>query len=350
MSEPPRYGVGLLGCGRACSELHLPALRKLPGVYVAALADADAGIAEAVGDRFAVRARATDVQGLLAAPGVDIVAVCVPAADHVAAALPVIEAGKHLLIEKPLATDRAGCERLIEAAANSGSRITVGFNLRYHRLVQAARALIREGALGPIEAVSSAWISAIRRRQTLPDWRNSRASGGGALFEIAVHHFDLWRYLLDTEISEIHAHARAGQWPDETVAVSAQLANGAVASGVFSERSSDRNQLRIMGREGCLSLDLFRFDGLEFTPADEQPGFASRLLRSARAVTALPRGFALARQGGDFLLSYQHEWRAFLGALESGSEPSCTLHDGFSAVRAVLAAIESADSHRPVQP
>lgn len=350
MSELPRYGVGFLGCGRACSELHLPALQKLPGVYVAALADADEGVVNAIGSRFAVSARAIDVEGLLAAPGVDIVAVCVPAAGHVAAALPVIEAGKHLLIEKPLATDRAGCERLIEAAANSGSRVTVGFNLRYHRLVQDARKLIREGALGPIEAVSSTWISAIRRRRTLPDWRNSRASGGGALFEIAVHHFDLWRYLLDTEISEIYTHARAGQWPDETVTVSARLANGALASGVFSERSSDRNQLRIMGREGSLSLDLFRFDGFEFTPADEQPGLAARLLRSAGAVTALPRGFALARRGGDFLLSYQHEWQAFLDALTSGAEPSCTLHDGFSAVRAVLAAIESADSRRPVQP
>lgn len=339
--------VGILGCGRAAVELHLPALQRLPRVQVTALADPDAKALDAAAERFGIGSRHADVFGLLAA-GVDIVAICAPAAQHVEAALPVIESGTHLLVEKPLATDRVGCERLIEAAARSTSRVTVGFNLRCHRLVQQARTLIAAGKLGPIQAISSTWTSAIRRRRTLPAWRNARASGGGALFEIAVHHFDLWRYLLDTDIAEISAHARRGEWPDETAAVMARLANGALASGVFSERSSDRNTLRIMGRDGSLALDLFRHDGFEFVPADEQPGLGSRLRGSARAAAGIPRGLLLAGKGGDFLLSYQREWQAFLDAIAAQQAPASTLQDGYSAVRAVLAAIESADSGRPV--
>lgn len=345
---PSACRVGILGCGRAAVELHLPALRRLPRVSVVALADPDRKALDAAAERFGISSCHADIVGLLEA-GVDIVAICAPAAQHVAAALPVIASGKHLLVEKPLASDRGGCERLIEAAARSTSCVTVGFNLRCHRLVQQARALIAAGKLGPIQAVSSTWTSAIRRRRTLPAWRNARASGGGALFEIAVHHFDLWRYLLATDIAEISAYARSGEWPDETATVTARLANGALACGVFSERSSDRNTLRIMGRDGSLALDLFRHDGFELVPADEQPGLGSRLRRSVRAAGGIPRGLLLARKGGDYLLSYQREWQAFLDAIDARQAPISTLQDGYSAVRAVLAAIESADRGRPIQ-
>jgi myo-inositol 2-dehydrogenase / D-chiro-inositol 1-dehydrogenase len=348
MTDATRYRVGVLGCGRAAVALHLPALQHVPGARVVALADSDANALNTVAGRFGVSSRHADIDGLLAA-GVDVVAVCVPAAQHVDAALVVLESGKHLLVEKPLATDRGGCERLLAAAARSPSRVTVGFNLRCHRLIEQARALIAAGTLGPIEAVSSTWTSAIRRRGAVPGWRNARATGGGALFEIAVHHFDLWRFLLATDIAEISAHARSDEWPDETATVTARLANGAVACGVFSERSSDRNTLHIMGRDGSLALDLFRHDGFEWVRADDQPGLGSRARRAVRAAAGVPRGLLLARRGGDFLLSYQREWQLFLDAIDAQAAPASTLQDGYAAVRAVLAAIESADSGRPVK-
>jgi len=129
MTDATRYRVGMLGCGRAAVALHLPALQHVPGARVVALADSDANALDTAAGRFGVSSRHADIEGLLAA-GVDVVAVCVPAAQHVDAALAVIESGKHLLVEKPLATDRGGCERLLAAAARSPARVTVGFNLR----------------------------------------------------------------------------------------------------------------------------------------------------------------------------------------------------------------------------
>jgi len=350
MGDSAHYGIGIIGCGRAAIDLHLPALRKLPGARVVALADADPAALTAAAGRYGVTIRAADTAGLLAVPGIDVVAVCVPAAGHETAALPAIEAGRHVLVEKPLAPDRAGCESLVEAAARSAGRSAVGFNLRFHRLVQAARAFIASGQLGAIEAVTSTWTSAIRRRRNVPAWRNDRATGGGALFEIAVHHFDLWRYLLGTDIEVIQAQGRNGEWQDETVAVTAQMANGAVVNGLFSERSCNRNTLDIVGREGHLALDLYRYDGFVFTAADTDPGLAARLRHSMGAVASLPRGITLMRHGGDFLLSYRRQWQAFLASLDGGDYAGASLADGAVAVRAVLAAIESADNGRPVRP
>jgi predicted dehydrogenase len=184
----------------------------------------------------------------------------------------------------------------------------------------------------------------------VPAWRNDRATGGGALFEIAVHHFDLWRYLLGADFELIQAQGRNGEWQDETVAVTARLTNGALASGVFSERSGDHNKVAIVGREGRLALDLYRFDGFTFTPADAEPGLAARLRGSVAATASLPHGVALMRQGGDFLLSYRRQWQAFLAALDGGDYAGASAEDGAAAVRAVLAAIQSADGSGPVKP
>jgi len=350
MGDAASFGIGIIGCGRAAVELHLPALVKLPGARVVALADADPAALDAAAGRFGIAVRSADPASLLAVPGVDVVAVCVPAVGHEAAAMPAIEAGRHVLVEKPLAPDRAACDRLVDAAARAAGRTAVGFNLRFHRLVELARELIASGRLGAIEALNSTWTSAIRRQRTVPAWRNDRATGGGALFEISVHHFDLWRHLLGTDIEEIHAHGRNGEFSDETVAVTARMTNGVVASGLFSERSCNRNTLDIVGREGRLTLDLYRYDGFVFSAADAEPGPAARLRNSVEALASLPRGIALMRQGGDFLLSYRRQWQAFLASLGGGDFPGASLADGAAAVRAVLAAIESADQGRPVRP
>lgn len=342
------YGIGFVGCGRAAAELHIPALGQLKQARVVALADPDAGARAAVAAKFGIDRCVPDLESLLGLPGIDVVAVCVPAAEHVSAALTVLEAGRHLLVEKPLAPDRGGCRRLIDASAGYRGRIAVGFNLRFHRLVEAARAAIASGRLGRVEAVESTWTSAIRQRRELPSWRNDRRTGGGALFEIAVHHFDLWRYLLGTHITEIHAYSRCEEWPDESSAVTARLANGAVANGFFSERCSDRNAIVIHGRKGRLSLDLFRYDGLTFTAIEAEPGLRARIREAAAAAASLPRGIALMRKGGDFRLSYLHQWRAFLASIESNRFVGASLEDGYAAVNAVLGAIESSDTGLPV--
>ncbi|MGH7824568.1 MAG: Gfo/Idh/MocA family protein [Candidatus Binatia bacterium] len=87
----------------------------------------------------------------------------------------------------------------------------LGFNLRWHRLVRRARETIRRGTLGMIQMIRTVLTS---YHENVPEWRRYRTQGGGVLFEQAVHHFDLWRYLLQSEVEEVFATSRSGKWDD----------------------------------------------------------------------------------------------------------------------------------------
>jgi predicted dehydrogenase len=76
----------------------------------------------------------------------------------------------------------------------------VAFNLRWHRLVRQAREVIQRRTLGPLTLIRTALTS---YHENVPEWRRRRELGGGALFELAVHHFDLWRFLLQSEVEEV---------------------------------------------------------------------------------------------------------------------------------------------------
>ncbi len=344
-----RLRIAIIGCGRAAQRLHLPALDKIEDAEVVAVADVDRQAAERVAACFGIRGCYTTAEPILNNPEIDAVAVCVPARFHVATGCAVLEAGKHLLVEKPLGLDLASCDRLIESAARSPARTTVGFNLRCHRLIREAKRLIESDALGPIEAVLGKWTSAIRYREAVPPWRNRREEGGGALLEIAVHHFDLWRYLLGENIVEVFAASTAGELPDESVTVTARLAGGAIATGLFSEHTGDSNELEICGRKGRLRISLFRYDGLEFIATETAPGVAARIKKLAAKLGSLPLGVAVMREGGDFLTSYRRQWREFIDAIRNGTPVASTLSDGRAAVQAVLGAFESMERRAVVR-
>jgi myo-inositol 2-dehydrogenase/D-chiro-inositol 1-dehydrogenase len=327
----------------------LPALRTVAEIEVVALADLDPNRLQSAGDRFGISHRYRDAAALLADPAVDAVAVCVPVRHHVEVARAVLEARKHLFLEKPLALSLAESDRLIDAAAGSSLTIQMGFNLRWHRLVREARARLEEGTLGRIVAVRSTLTSDVRFHRDVPDWRKRRSDGGGEFFETAIHHFDLWRFLFDTTIEEIFAHSCSNDWDDETTVVSARLANGALASAMFSITTAGSSELEIYGEKGRLSLSFFRFDGLELTETTTPVGdVCSRLRKLAQTVTMLPWATLRARSGGDFLDSYRLGWRNFADCARRSAPASCTLDDGQHALRAVLAAVASVDLRRPV--
>jgi predicted dehydrogenase len=144
--EPLR--VGIIGCGRAAETRHLPAVQYLPEVRVIAAASRDPERLRRVAEHFLIRHRYADYMALLENPAVEAVAVCVPAAFHVPVALAALDAGKHVLVEKPLALDLDEGDRLVQRAGQSSRKVMMGFNLRWHPLVRRALELARQGVLG----------------------------------------------------------------------------------------------------------------------------------------------------------------------------------------------------------
>jgi predicted dehydrogenase len=177
--------LALVGCRAVAEEEHLPAIRGLRNVGVVAVADPNLRRLEHVANRFQITARYRNVDDLLSHPGVDAVGICVPAPVHRQVILPVLAAGKHVLIEKPPGVSLDDIDEIIAHARRSPGKVMVGDHMRWHRLLRQARHFLATGALRPIESIRVVWYGPHDDRD-LPAWRERRELGGGALLETAV--------------------------------------------------------------------------------------------------------------------------------------------------------------------
>ncbi len=348
MAEPLR--IGIVGCGFAAQDRHLPAISRLSEVDCVALADVDRATLGKVADRWRVPRRYLDAAQLARDPDVEAVAVCVPAAHHVDVALEALAYGRHVLVEKPVALSLEDADRLIERAGSSRAKVLVGFNLRWHRLVKEARDVLRSGALGQIQAVRAVFSDSTLSRSDLPDWRRRRALGGGGLLDKGVHHFDLVRYLLGEEIALVAGASSGGRADDEVVAVSGRTTSGVSLAMLILDSTTLSNELTIYGEQASLYLDCYRSDGLELRGLREVPGAPrTRLRRMASSLGQLGSNVGELRQGGVFDASYLAEWRHFADAVRHDLEPECRLEDGRRALQVALAAAEAAALGRSVE-
>jgi predicted dehydrogenase len=337
----------MVGCGFVTMDRHLPAVRHVPDVAVVALVDTEPERAAELAARLAPKARAASLEEVLGDPTVEALAVCTPPASHLDVALAGLDAGKHLLVEKPISASLEDADRLIAAAAQSGARVMVGFNLRRHRLVERARRVLRAGRLGTVQALRTAFTSPILDGAV--DWQGRRSLGGGALLDRAVHHFDLWRFLLGTEIVEVSALTQSRRGDDQSAVITARAADGLLVTTLVLDDSAVSQDLAIYGTDGAVFVDCCRVDGFHLAPRREPPGSLRSRLRRARESLEHPSETVQAiRRGGDFRVGFEEQWRHFAHAIREGIEPSPSLADGRAAMEIAVAAARSADSGLPV--
>lgn len=350
MTGTKKIRLGIIGCGRVTELRHLPALRRVEGVEVVALSDVDAARLESAGAACGDGARRySDFRRLIEDERVDAVAVCVPPVLHAEAALAALDAGKHVFIEKPLTLGLDQCEQLSTRAARADSlKVMVGFNMRWHRLARDAREIIRRGELGRIKLVRTVFACGTRLRPGYPEWRRRRESGGGSIFELGVHHFDLVRFLLASEAREVYASSVAD---DETAVVTMLTDKGEQIVTALSEGTGESHELEIYGERGWLRVSIYRADGIERFGLAEYPGATRTRLRGmARTLLNVPGMIRQARLGGDYVASYAEEWRHFVGAISRDAPIESTLDDGRRALEIALAALESCATKRAVEP
>lgn len=341
--------LAFVGCGAVTEEEHLPALQGLPGVRVVAVVDPRLERLQRVGETFGIPRRYAHVDALVADAEVDAVGVCIPAGQHRAVVPRLLEAGKHVLVEKPPGLHLDDVDAMIASSRSGRARAMVGYHMRWHRMVRQARAMLDQGALGPLESIRMVWYGP-RDDRDLPEWRARRALGGGALIETAVDHFDLWRFLIRSDVEEIFARSRSGRRDDEAAVVSAVFVGGVLGSAVFSERTTEDIEFEVCGAGGRLRASCNRVEGLTLLPAGADPASPrARLRRIPEVLRLLPTALHNLRRGGDFKTSYRTQWEHFLEAIRTGGPIGCTLEDGRAALETALAAVESAASGLPVR-
>ncbi len=335
----------MIGCGYAAT-VHVPALVSLPGVRLVAVADVNESARQRLASGTSARTFA-DYRDLLAMPEVDAVAVLTPPHLHLEMALATLEAGKHLLLEKPITRDLEEADVLLARAGSSTVTATVGYTLRFHAQVLEARRLIREGALGRIQHLRGVASSHLGPR--LWEYRKVRDLGGDVLVELGVHHYDLWRFLLGEEVEEVTALERTGE-AGISATVAGRMTSGVLVSTLLSHSATEQQELEILGDAGRVRLSLFRFDGLERAGRGAFDGDARvRLDGLARAVTQVPRALRDRRHGGTFLSAFRAQWSRFVEAIRAGEPVEPDLGDGRRSLQVALAAIRSADTGQRIR-
>lgn len=328
-------------------------------------------VAEAA-DRLGFAEHATDWREVIDRDDIDIVDVCTPGFLHAEIGIAALEAGKHVLMEKPLSNTLEESRRMVHAAEKArvgGVHALMGFTYRRLPALAHARALIRDGALGGIRQVRVAYLQDFLADETAPmTWRLRReTAGSGALGDIGSHAIDQVRYLLDDDVVDVAGDlatfvperpAEDGSEATEAVTVDdaawawMTMRGGAKVSIEASRMAlGRRNALRIevYGSDGALAFDLERLNELELYRADDPPteqGFR-RILVTEPGHSYLegwwPPGHTL---GWDH--AFVHQIRDLLEAIRTGTPAAPDFAAGL-AVQEVLAAIETSaasDSRR----
>lgn len=233
--------VAIYGCGRFANQTHLPNLRKLPGVEVVALCDADLQAVQATGDAFGIPARYTDAHAMLAAEPIDALYSIVPAFVRNDVEIAAVERGIHLFSEKPQTLQMALARRIDEAIQRHGVISTVGFRERYRPLFQQARQWLADKTITHVRFLSIGDLPAAR-----VDWRGSWWSdidkSGGAALDWGVHATDYVRFMTGLEVKQAQAfyHQPAGYVLPLSYSFHYGLSNGAPMTVTFLNTTSVR--------------------------------------------------------------------------------------------------------------
>jgi predicted dehydrogenase len=273
-----------------------------------------------------------DWERALASVAADAVVVTLPQHLHPAAVAGALDAGCHVLVEKPLAIDQAGVRTIAEAAGRQPELVMmVNQNFRWRPHVQALRRALRENAAGPIAQVTIECRQQIRRT-TIDGWRERMAEP--YLLDFAIHHVDLIRYVLGDEPVSVAGRSfrPAWSWFDGNSAAAAVLemrrgtqvgyAGTMVSSGF---ETPQEGVITIVGERGSLRLD--------------QDGAVR--LASGGATTELP---LMPVEGGEF----GHALNEFVSAIRERRAPEVSLDEHCRSLAIAFAIIESGRTGRRV--
>lgn len=193
MSDPIR--IGLIGAGAVVQVAHLPVLKRLKNVELAAICDTDLPKARALATRFGIPDVFDDIEDLLEHQRVDALLIATPNHLHESHIMAALAAGAHVLVEKPLALGAVAAQKIAKATEKRDRVVMVGMTHRYRPDAQAVRSFVQSGELGEIDSIRSSWHVARPARVGL-GWRQRRdEAGGGAMLDLGLTMLDLCFWL-----------------------------------------------------------------------------------------------------------------------------------------------------------
>jgi predicted dehydrogenase len=355
------FGYAFMGKAHSNAWRNVNAFYPSMPVVQKVIAGRDAAQVEDAATRYGWAESATDWRAVLEREDINIIDVCAPGYLHAEMAIAALEAGKHVMVEKPLANSVAEAETMVSAARTARQQAVqsmVGFNYRRLPALSLARRLIADGRLGNVRQVRVSYLQDWLTDERAPmTWRLRReTAGSGALGDLASHAVDQVQFLLEDPIISVSGslqtfvRERQGASGAETVTVddaawaTLQLRSGGVASIEVSRVATGRKNsftIDVYGSRGGLKFDLERLNELQYFDSGahgDVQGYRTIL------VTEDTHPYVDAWWPPGHTLGWDHTFISqaadFLSAISNGEVPAPSFEDGLN-VQRVLAAIEN---------
>lgn len=324
--------IALVGAGEIAEVAHLPAWAAAKGAEVTVLVDPNQERAQRLASKFGIPQCATDLDELLGLGTVDAVDICTPPHLHAPMVLAALNAGLHVLVEKPMATNLQDGEAIVRAAGESGRTVMVAENWLFSSARRQAEEVIRKHALGQPFLLKARHESSLYVSGTggAPDWTFSPdTAGGGYLMQAGIHTVALAEAMVGP-FEEVSAYTSAESSApkgslESTAVVTSRFTSGALGSLVFTARSRHlgprRLGLELFFDKGSLELDVW-----------------------TGRVSYTVEGRQTAVEEENSSMGFVEEISHFVHCIRTGAEPEPTPARLLSSLKTILAAYESARS------
>ncbi|MED1472292.1 Gfo/Idh/MocA family oxidoreductase [Bacillus salipaludis] len=335
--------IAVIGCGSIARHRHLPEYATNSKVQIVAVCDIVKERAEEIGGQFGAKAF-TNLEELLLEAEIDAVSVCTPNYLHAPISIAALNAGKHVLCEKPMATSQAEALAMIEAARSNGKKLMIAHNQRFVPSHVKARKLIETGEVGKIYSFRTAFGHPGPEKWSADGARSwffkKEQAFIGAMGDLGVHKTDLIRYLLGEEIVEVasfvETSAKTNSDVDDNAVCILKTESGIVGTlaASWSYVSKEDNSTIIYGENAILRLE-------------EDPNFSLIVQYKNGETVKYELGKIQSNEEGGQKSS--HVIENFVNSIVNDTEPAISGEEGMKSLQVILAALESNETKQIVK-
>lgn len=341
-------GFGIIGCGMI-ANFHAKAIADIEDAKLVACYDRATPRAQALADEYGCQMYES-LEEMLAQSEVEVVTICSPSGAHMEPCVAAAEAGKHVIVEKPLDVTLPRCDAMIEACEKAGVKLATIFPSRFHQSSQLMKQAIESGRFGTL-ALGDAYVKWFRTQEYYDSgaWRGTwKLDGGGALMNQAIHSVDLLLWLMGPVV-DVMAHtatvAHERIEVEDVAAATVRFANGALGSieATTAGFPGSLKKIEISGSTGTAILeeeDIIKWEFAEATAEDD------KLREEMSGKTETGGGAADPTAIGHH--AHAELFRDFLAAIRDGRAPAIDGYEGRRSVELILAIYESAKTGQRV--
>lgn len=338
-----KYRVAVIGVGSIARMRHLPEYQANPHVEIVAVCDIVPERVEETAAQYGAKAF-TDYQELLDQVKPDIVSVCLPNYLHAPVSIAALEAGAHVLCEKPMATSAEEGEAMIKAAKENNRKLMIAHNQRFVASHQKAKELIEAGELGKIYSFRTAFGHGGPEGWSIDgkdSWFFKKDQAFiGAMGDLGVHKSDLIRYILGEEFTEVAAivegNAKTDSDVDDNAVCLLRSESGIIGTltASWAYNSSEDNSTVIYGEKATLRLE-------------DDPDYSLIASYTNGQTVKYELGQIQSNDAGGQTTS--HVIDHFIESIQADRDPLITGEEGLKSLNIILAALESSETGKRIK-